>query len=34
VIRELQKHGFQRLLNLEGGINEWAREVDGSLPVY
>ncbi|MFN2107001.1 MAG: molybdopterin-synthase adenylyltransferase MoeB, partial [Candidatus Promineifilaceae bacterium] len=27
VIRELQKHGFQRLLNLEGGINEWAREV-------
>jgi sulfur-carrier protein adenylyltransferase/sulfurtransferase len=34
VIRELQKHGFQRLLNLEGGINEWAREVDGRLPVY
>jgi adenylyltransferase/sulfurtransferase len=34
VIRELQKHGFQRLLNLEGGINEWAQEVDGRLPVY
>jgi adenylyltransferase/sulfurtransferase len=34
VIRQLQKHGFQRLLNLEGGINEWAREVDHSLPVY
>jgi adenylyltransferase/sulfurtransferase len=34
VIRELQKHGFQRLLNLEGGINEWAREVDERLPVY
>ena len=34
VIRELQKHGFQRLLNLEGGINEWARKVDQSLPVY
>jgi adenylyltransferase/sulfurtransferase len=34
VICELQKHGFQRLLNLEGGINEWAREVDPSLPVY
>ena len=34
VIRELQKHGFQRLLNLEGGINEWALEVDDRLPVY
>ena len=34
VIHQLQKHGFQRLLNLEGGINEWAREVDHSLPVY
>ena len=34
VIRQLQKHGFQRLLNLEGGINEWAREVDHNLPVY
>jgi molybdopterin/thiamine biosynthesis adenylyltransferase/rhodanese-related sulfurtransferase len=34
VIRELQKHGFKRLLNLEGGINEWAREVDGRLPIY
>jgi len=34
VIRELQKHGFKRLLNLEGGINEWAREVDERLPIY
>ena len=34
VIRELRKHGFQRLLNLEGGINEWAVEVDETLPVY
>ncbi|MFN2137078.1 MAG: molybdopterin-synthase adenylyltransferase MoeB [Candidatus Promineifilaceae bacterium] len=34
VIRELQKHGFQRLYNLEGGINEWARTVDYSLPIY
>ena len=34
VIRQLQKHGFQRLLNLDGGINEWAREVDHNLPVY
>ncbi len=34
VIRQLQKHGFQRLLNLDGGINEWAREVDTRLPIY
>jgi adenylyltransferase/sulfurtransferase len=34
VVRELQKHGFKKLLNLEGGINRWAREVDRSLPVY
>jgi molybdopterin/thiamine biosynthesis adenylyltransferase/rhodanese-related sulfurtransferase len=34
VIHELQKHGFKRLFNLDGGINEWAREVDGRLPVY
>ena len=33
-IRELQQHGFKKLLNLEGGINRWAREVDRSLPVY
>ncbi len=34
VIRQLQEHGFQRLLNLDGGINEWARVVDQSLPIY
>ncbi len=34
VIRELQKHGFKKMLNLDGGINRWAREVDPSLPVY
>jgi adenylyltransferase/sulfurtransferase len=33
-IQELQKHGFQRLFNLDGGINQWAREVDDGLPVY
>ncbi len=26
--------GFRKLKNLEGGINEWAEEVDLSLPVY
>jgi len=34
VIRELQKHGFTKLYNLEGGINRWAHEVDPSLPLY
>ncbi|MFO8037087.1 MAG: molybdopterin-synthase adenylyltransferase MoeB [Anaerolineales bacterium] len=26
--------GFQKVKNLKGGINAWAREVDDSLPVY
>jgi adenylyltransferase/sulfurtransferase len=34
VVRELQKHGYRKLYNLEGGINRWAREVDNSLPIY
>ena len=34
VIRELQKHGFQKMINLNGGINRWAEEVDLSIPVY
>ncbi|MEJ2748930.1 MAG: molybdopterin-synthase adenylyltransferase MoeB [Anaerolineae bacterium] len=34
VIRELQQHGFKKLLNLDGGINRWAREIDPSLPIY
>ena len=34
VIRELKRHGFKKLLNLDGGINRWAEEVDPSLPKY
>ena len=34
VIRTLQQHGFKKLLNLEGGINRWAAEVDKTLPRY
>ena len=34
VIRELQTHGFKKMLNLDGGINYWASEVDPSLPIY
>lgn len=30
----LEKEGFSNVKNLKGGINEWAREVDGNLPVY
>ncbi len=34
VIRELQKHGFRKLYNLEGGINRWALDIDPSQPLY
>jgi molybdopterin/thiamine biosynthesis adenylyltransferase/rhodanese-related sulfurtransferase len=34
VIRTLQKHGFEKLSHLEGGINRWAIEIDPSLPLY
>lgn len=30
----LASAGFRKVKNLKGGINAWAREVDGSLPVY
>ncbi len=30
----LQDLGFTNLVNLAGGINAWAREIDPSLPVY
>ena len=34
VIRELQQHGFKKLVNLDGGINRWATEVETELPTY
>ncbi len=36
IIRELRKNGFrnEKLLNLDGGINRWAEEVDRSIPTY
>lgn len=34
IVNLLKQHGFQKLHNLDGGINRWAREVDPSIPVY
>jgi adenylyltransferase/sulfurtransferase len=33
-VRFLIASGFERVWNLEGGINAWARLIDPSLPVY
>ena len=33
-IRELQKAGFSKLLNLEGGIRAWSDDVEPSMPKY
>ena len=30
----LSRSGFTSVKNLKGGINDWAREIDPSLPVY
>lgn len=30
----LESMGFDNLINLAGGINAWAREVDPDMPVY
>jgi molybdopterin/thiamine biosynthesis adenylyltransferase/rhodanese-related sulfurtransferase len=34
VVRQLQSRGFQRLKNMSGGINAWAKEIDPTLPAY
>lgn len=34
VVEFLHSRGFDRALNLAGGINAWAREIDPELPVY
>jgi len=33
-IGQLQQAGFKKLLNLRGGVNAWAREVDPTMPLY
>jgi rhodanese-related sulfurtransferase len=30
----LQNKGFANVSNLKGGVNEWAKKIDNSLPVY
>jgi len=30
----LLDNGFSNVKNLKGGINQWAREIDPSMPVY
>ncbi|TYP93490.1 Rhodanese-related sulfurtransferase [Fodinibius salinus] len=30
----LEKKGFENVMNLKGGINQWAKDIDNSLPVY
>lgn len=32
--RLLEREGFANVKNLKGGINEWARKINTSLPVY
>ncbi len=29
-----QQFDFSRILNLKGGIDAWAREIDSQLPIY
>lgn len=30
----LEENGFKDVKNITGGINQWAKEIDPSLPVY
>jgi rhodanese-related sulfurtransferase len=34
VIRYLQQQSLDRLVNLDGGVDAWARSVDPDMPVY
>ena len=34
VARQLERAGFVRVINLAGGVEAWAREVDRDMPVY
>jgi rhodanese-related sulfurtransferase len=30
----LENHGFSNIINLVGGVEAWAREVDPNMPTY
>lgn len=30
----LSRNGFRQVKNLKGGVNDWARQIDPTLPVY
>lgn len=30
----MEQYGFENIINLHGGINAWAREVDPTMPTY
>lgn len=30
----LEKAGFAKIINLTGGVDAWAREVDPNMPIY
>ncbi len=34
VVEYLEQSGFDRVFNLAGGVAEWAREVDPTMPTY
>jgi rhodanese-related sulfurtransferase len=33
-VKYLQAHGFARSVNLRGGINDWALQIDREMPRY
>ncbi|WP_255211124.1 hypothetical protein [Methylogaea oryzae] len=34
VARYLEAQGYNRVINLEGGVDAWAMDVDADLPRY
>lgn len=34
VVATLKQHGYNKLFNMAGGINKWAKDIDPALPTY